>query len=87
MLIHSPRATELSTRLSLASSVFAFRRVDETDEIDFPRRRSFGDIFALRVTQRVLARHTSARLQCAQTRPEDHQSAANANQATNRKRA
>ena len=41
--------------------------------------------------QRVLSRHTLASVQCArqcaQTRSEDHQSAANANQATNEKRA
>jgi hypothetical protein len=44
MLVHSPRATSVSKRLSLASSVFEFRRVGEADEIDFPRRRSVRDI-------------------------------------------
>jgi hypothetical protein len=44
---------------------------------------------ATSVAQRVPYRHTlaSARLQCAQTRSENHQSAANVNQVPNKKRA
>jgi hypothetical protein len=38
MLVHSPRATVSSKRLSLASIVFAFSRVGETDETDSARR-------------------------------------------------
>ena len=34
MLVHPPRATALSKRLSPASSVFAFSRVDQVDETD-----------------------------------------------------
>jgi hypothetical protein len=44
MLVHSPRATVSSKRLSLASIVFAFSRVGETDETDSARRRSVRDI-------------------------------------------
>jgi hypothetical protein len=44
MLVHSPRATALSKRLSPASSVFAFSRADEADDTDFPRRRSVRDM-------------------------------------------
>jgi hypothetical protein len=42
MLVHSPRATAVSKRLSPASSVFAFSRVDETDETDFPQQTAPG---------------------------------------------
>jgi hypothetical protein len=44
MLVHSPRATVSSKRLSLASIDFVFSRVGEADETDSARRRPVRDI-------------------------------------------
>jgi hypothetical protein len=44
MVVHSPRATALSKRLSLASIVLALNRAGEADRGDGLRRRSVSDI-------------------------------------------